>query len=40
MEYLPSASVRLPVVVPYTRTVTPGRGDPSVDVVTLPVTVL
>jgi hypothetical protein len=36
MEYRPSESVDRPVLVPFTNTDTPGRGAPSVLVVTLP----
>jgi hypothetical protein len=40
MEYFPSASVMVPVVVPFTTTFTPGKADPSSVDVTLPVIVL
>jgi hypothetical protein len=36
-EYLPSASVTDPVVVPFTTTFTPGKADPSSVDETLPV---
>jgi hypothetical protein len=38
-EYLPSASVTVPLVVPFTSTFTPGRAEPSSGEVTLPVMV-
>jgi hypothetical protein len=40
MEYLPSTSVAVPLVVPFNTTFTPGSGEPSSTDVTLPETVL
>jgi hypothetical protein len=37
IEYLPFASERTPIAVPFTRTVTPGIGVPSSEFVTVPV---
>jgi len=39
IEYFPSASVRVPVVVPFIRTETPGIGLLSDELLTLPVMV-
>src|SRR5687768_5908017 len=39
MEYLPSASVTAPMVVPFTNTLTPGRLEPSSVEVMVPVMV-
>src|SRR5690606_7691615 len=39
MEYRPSRSVAVPIMVPFTNTVTPGIGCPSSEEVTVPETV-